>query len=451
MPRRTLLTMPKRAAPRSVMPELPLTPIERYFYHDHRESHPAWIRYEFTFRGELDHAALERAWTRMAQRHPLTAAIVKERRWRGPLWRLEATRPELEWLEAEADANEFGDLHDLTARSGLRGVVWTTPTETELTLHLHHAVADGLGLLLIAEDLFALYACECGAPVALPAIEELSRRRDRAALGAVAWWRRLPWVLLGVMWGAVLGRQRVVHMQGKSEGRARRELPARSFSAEETTRLRKAAGAAGATLNELLIRDAQVALGAWLQRYGAARPEEWTRLLAPVYLGGPRNESRCSANALGVALIERRVKSLGRRARLLQRAHEDMEFIRSRGLAGVFRMSMRVRGLVPGAIARYCRRPGARSTLVFSNLGKVFGRGPLVPPSGALTLPGAVLVSFAGWGPCRPGTSVFVVTGTYRGQQGLWVSYDPEALSVAQAEEFASELEQQVKCSLEGQ
>ena len=43
------------------MSELTLTPTERYFFYDHRESHPAWIRYDFTFRGALEHAALARA------------------------------------------------------------------------------------------------------------------------------------------------------------------------------------------------------------------------------------------------------------------------------------------------------------------------------------------------------------------------------------------------------
>ena len=97
---------------------------------------------------------------------------------------------------------------------------------------------------------------------------------------------------------------------------------------------------------------------------------------------------------------------------------------------------MRLRSRIPGAIARYCRRTRARSTLVFSNLGKVFGRGPLVRSDGVLALPGAELMSFAGWGPCRPGTSIFVVTGAYLGQQGFWISYDPEALSLKQAEDF---------------
>jgi hypothetical protein len=215
--------------------------------------------------------------------------------------------------------------------------------------------------------------------------------------------------------------------------------------------LRKAARAAGASLHELLVRDAQAALNAWLARHARSQPDMWTRFLVPVYLGGARSEPRSSAPALGVALIERRVRSLGRRARLLQRAHEDMEFIRARGLARAFRMSMLLRGWLPGQIARYCRRAGARSTLVLSNLGKVFARGPLVGPDGGLTVPGAELTSFAGWGPCRPGTSVFVVTGIYRGAQSIWTSYDPGAMSASEAEDFAGELEVQLRRSLAGE
>jgi hypothetical protein len=233
--------------------------------------------------------------------------------------------------------------------------------------------------------------------------------------------------------------------------RLRRELAARSWSPGETMQLRKAARTAGASLHELLVRDAQAALNAWLARHARSQPDMWTRFLVPVYLGGARSEPRSSAPALGVALIERRVRSLGRRARLLQRAHEDMEFIRARGLARAFRMSMLLRGWLPGQIARYCRRAGARSTLVLSNLGKVFARGPLVGPDGGLTVPGAELTSFAGWGPCRPGTSVFVVTGIYRGAQSIWTSYDPGAMSASEAEDFAGELEVQLRRSLAGE
>jgi hypothetical protein len=435
------------------MPGLPLTPIERYFYHDHRESHPAWIRYEFTFRGAFDRAALGRAWERIGQRHPLTGAIVAERRWGGPVWQTGAARPELVWDAAgDAEAGEAArDRHDLAARAGLRGIVRPRAAETHLTLLAHHAVADGLGLLLIAEDLFALYAIECGAAITLPAVAPLDARRDGAPPGGVEGGRQWPWLALGVVWGAVLGRQRVVELRGAGGGGPRRELAPRSCPADETARLRAAARAAGVSLNELLIRDVQVALGAWLERHGSARPEAWTRLLVPVNVGGTRSESQRAANALGVALIERRVKALGRRARLLQRAHEDMEFIRRRGLMRAFGAALRVRGWLPGAIARHCRRGGARSTLVFSNLGNVFGRGPLVRPDGVLAVPGAELTAFAGWGPCRPGTSVFVMTAAYRDAQTWGVAFDPAALSVAEAEDFARELEAQRRRSLAGE
>jgi hypothetical protein len=436
------------------MPALPLTPIERYFFHDHRKSHPAWIRYEFTFRGVFDRAALARAWAQLAQRHPLTGATVAKRRWGGPVWKLNAVPPELVWLEAGAaddGRNDERDLHDLSARAGLRGEVCPGATETKFTLLMHHAVTDGLGALSIAEDFFTLYAIERGVAITLPLLPPLDARRDRGSPTTQGTREPLLWIWLGVVWGIVLGWQRVVELRGTNGERGRRELATRSCSEAETLQLRKAGQAANASVNELLIRDAQVALGAWLPRHGAAAPEAWTRILVPVYVGGPRTEPRCSAPALGVMFIERRVRSLGRRARLLVRAHEDMEFIRERGLARVFRASMFLRGLIPGQIARHCRRAGARSTLVLSNLGRVFGRGPLVRPDGVLVLPGAELTDFAGWGPCRPGTNAFVTTGIFRGRQSFWISYDPAAMSAAQAGDFADELEAQVRRSLAGE
>jgi hypothetical protein len=437
------------------MSDLPLTPIESYFFYDHRESHPAWIRYDFTFRGALDRAAFTRAVNRIAEWHPRTGATVARRRWRRPVWKLGTVRPELVWREAgEAKADDDGghrDRHDLSQRAGLQCAVRADPFAACLTLTVHHAVADGLGVHLIARDLFLLYSVECGTAVTLPAIAPLDPQRERRSSGAMLGWRHLPWIALGVAWGVLLERRRVVEMRGSSaDGRAR-ELAARSLSAEDTVRLRKAARQAGVSLNELLLRDVQVALGAWLQRHGPAGPEDRTRVLVPMNVGGARLALQSSANALGVALIERRVRSLGRRARLLQRAHEDMEFIQQRSLMRAFGALMRLRSWLPGGIAGYCQRPGARNTLVFSNIGKLFGGGAMVRPDGVLAAPGVELAEFAGWGPCRPGTNLFMVTGSYRGRQGFWISYDPTAMNAAQAEDFAAEFEAQVRRSLAGE
>jgi hypothetical protein len=46
---------------------------------------------------------------------------------------------------------------------------------------------------------------------------------------------------------------------------------------------------------------------------------------------------------------------------------------------------------------------------------------------------------------------VFVVTGIYRGAQSIWTSYDPEAMSASEAEDFAGELEVQLRRSLAGE
>lgn len=435
------------------MSELTLTPTERYFFYDHRESHPAWIRYDFTFRGALEHAALARALDRIAQRHPLTGATVAQRHWGAPVWKLGAARPELAWREADAAEHddEAHERHDLSERAGLRCSVQVSATSAHLTLTVHHAVADGLGVHVLARDLFSLYAIECGAAITLPLIAPLSPGRGRRSPGAASWWRQLPWVAFGVVWGAVLGRQRVVEMRGTGGVGRRRELAARCWSADDTVRLRIAARTVGASLNELVLRDIQVALGAWLQRHSPATPEEWTRVLVPMNVGGARVGLQSSTNALGVVLIDRRVRSLGRRARLLHRAHEDMEFIQRHGLMRAFGALMRLRGWLPGGIARYCRRSGARSTLVFSNGGKLLSNGALVRTDGVLALPGAELTDVAAWGPCRPSANIFVATGSYRGRQSFWVAYAPLAMSAAQAEDFANELEAQLRLSLAGE
>ncbi len=436
------------------MTALPLTPIERYFFHDHRETHPAWIRYDFTFDGALQREPFVRAWQQIPKRHPLTSAIVATRRWGRPVWKLDAAQPELKWNEA-GEATEGNvthhQLHDLRTCAGFAGNVQAGAGETRLSLHVHHAVADGCGLILIAEDLFALYAAECGIAIKLPPPGEL-RSQKSGSLGLDFKTRQWPWLFLGVVWAMILGRQRVVELLGAHDKAEQYRGPARLAAVyEETIRLRQEARRHEASLNDLLIRDVQAAAGVWLQQHMVPGAEELVRLLVPVNTGKARSKTRNSANALGVALIERRVRSLARRPRLLQRARDDLEFIQRRGLMAAFGGALWLRGFVPGGIARHCRRGGARSTLVLSNLGKVFSRGPLVRADGALVLPGGMLTHFAGWGPCRPSTNIFVVVAEYRKNACINIAFDPAAISEAQAQDFAQEFQRQLQLSRTGE
>jgi len=221
-----------------------------------------------------------------------------------------------------------------------------------------------------------------------PAMAPLSSSRDRlvarrgGVVAAVAVGRA------GGGTGAMLDRRRVVEMRGAAGSGRWRELAAHCRSAEDAVRLRRAARAAGASLNELVLGDVQVALGVWLQRHGPVRPRRIGReALASMNVGGARVTSESSTNALRRGPDRRsRCDRWGDGRGCSTARTRTWSSSSGGGLMRVFGALMRLRGWVPGGIARCCGRSGARSTLVFSNIGKL-GAGGLVRSDGVLTLP----------------------------------------------------------------
>jgi hypothetical protein len=226
-------------------------------------------------------------------------------------------------------------------------------------------------------------------------------------------------------------------------------LASRRFAPEVFQDLRGAAKRLGAGVHELFIRDTQSALGAWLKVHGDAGPLEWTRLALPVNLRRPADLPLPSTNLVGLIGLDRRVKSLGRRERLLVRAKEDMGWVKRKRFGYVFLVVLWLHGLLPGGIRRYARRRKCRATLLMTNLGQILSSSPLLGRDGKVAVPGAVLEDVCLQAPVRPGTSAGLALGVYANVLAADLSYDPRVLTPAQAGDLVQALEDQLKLTLE--
>jgi hypothetical protein len=102
--------------------------------------------------GPLDRGALARAIELVTERHPILTCIV-DVDVPGARWEPGRTAPVLEWYDAPGTAGSLHATHGPTCHV----VHERTATGHRLRVGLHHAVGDGVALLLVADDLRRAY------------------------------------------------------------------------------------------------------------------------------------------------------------------------------------------------------------------------------------------------------------------------------------------------------
>jgi hypothetical protein len=324
---------------------------------------------------------------------------------------------------------------------------------TDLFTQDHHSLHDGAGCFAIASDLLAFYARELGAEAKVAEVEPgRFRHRNQFGLTLMDKIRLLPMQAAGLAISLQLHFRKVAPLQPgptmPDEGDQPAILPAlvsRRLSATEFDRYRSAAKRLEAGLQDLLIRDVQAALGQWLAVHGRADPMDWVRLTVPVNLRRPADLTLPAANLLGLVIIDRRKKSLANRERLLRRSREDMGFIRRYRLGYVFLVMLALCRLVPGGIRRYARKPGCRTTFVFTNVGRAMSGSSLYGADGKVAVPGAVLEDISLAAPVSPGTSAGLAVIAYANGLAADLSYDSRVLSELQANDLVQAFVDQVR------
>jgi hypothetical protein len=441
------------------MRRLPLTLFETYLFHEDRPAYPCWILTRYRFRGSFQREVLRQAWVKVNLRHPLLAAVVR-RDWLGRLyWESAADyHPIIEW---DPPTQETGwpawKAIDLERAPGVHLLAVERDGFSELFLQVHHSVHDGAGTFAVVDDLLVHYARELGSGVE-PARLRPDRLPGRNGFGLSPWdkLRMAPSQAVGLAASLQLHLTKVAAIlpaspvpDGDPAPAGMPALASRRLSGEAFRGLRDAAKRLGAGVHDLFIRDAQAALGVWLKVHGSAGPLEWTRLALPVNLRRPADIELPAANLVGLVGIDRRVRSLARRERLLFRAREDLGWVKKRRFGYVFLTVLWLQGLLPGGIRRYARRRKCRATLLLTNLGQILSGSPLLGPDGRVAVPGAVLEDVCLQAPVRPGTSACLAVGVYAHALAADLTYDPRVLTPAQADALVQAFADQLRLTID--
>lgn len=419
---------------------LPLkaTAFERYMQIDDLPSHPMTFTIRLKFLGKVDRSAFDGAVDRGVRLHPLLCAhLVGDLP--GPLTWVQADDPSpcVDYGD-EAKPLRFPGTEqiDLRTHTGLRIWVRGGDERTEMRFQFHHSCCDGIGAYRLVEDVLCAYHlahCPEDRDVTFrPLDPELLRARMRFGITR---WRavlRVPLEIWGVVAGLamflLLRPQPLVSPQRPIDEEADSPLlldfPAHTFESDELNRLRDAARAAGATMNDLLLRDLLLAMDEWNASLDPRTCGRMMRVMIPVNLRSAGDERMPAANVVGMVNLDRWLKWYRNPQRLLSSIAWEMRFLKHFRFALAFIRCITLAERIPGGLKFMTRANCCHATSSLSNLGQVFAHAPLPHHEGKLVAGGLLLAGVESVPPVRSLSATGLTCLYYGGRLTLIQNYD---------------------------
>jgi hypothetical protein len=238
------------------------------------------------------------------------------------------------------------------------------------------------------------------------------------------------------IWGAVVGMAMFLLLRPKpllsperpieeeSDCPLLLDLPAHTFEADESNRLRDAARASGATMNDLLLRDLLLAMNEWNTSLDPSAGGRLMRVMIPMNLRSAGDEAMPAANVVGMVNLDRWLKWYRNPARLLSSIVWETRFLQYFRFALAFIRCITFLDKIPGGLEFITRANRCYGTSVLSNMGRVLARAPLPRRDGKLVAGEMLLIGIESAPPVRS----FIATGLtclyYCGRLTLVQNYD---------------------------
>lgn len=421
----------------------PLTPFEEYLLEENRPDFPCWIIVKFHFSGKFDAPVMQAALEQTLARNPLLRSVVK-RQGRRLFWQeMPGWKLPIEWLSGPLPGSwpKWRDLN-LFQEPGFRLLIVDLEAGTEMIFHVHHAICDGKALRDVLYDLLNFYSIAKDHPVPIPEFKpEIFPNRNRLGGTLIERLKAIPSQVIGMRLSLRFIKKKVTPLAPTAIKPIQPSLPpeypalvSRRLPEALFRKVRDEAMKLKVTVNDLFIRDLFFSLGEWWDWKNKGSPDDWVRVVLPVDMRKPVDRFLSAANITSIVSLDRRMRSLGNRERLLTRAHEDMGWVKHRGLRFTFWTLLSFCRLASNGIWRYSQRPVCQGTIIFANHCQLITRSPLRNKQRKLEVPGAVLEDLTMISPIRPGTTAALVIGTYAGNLLADLHYDPRFHSEAEAD-----------------
>ncbi|KLU02034.1 hypothetical protein RISK_005860 [Rhodopirellula islandica] len=427
----------------------PLTHFEELMLHQDSTAFPTNCFVRMRFRGRLDKSGFRAAALVVVARHPLLHARVQQQRGRYH-WQVDDPAPDISWCDGAAEERPSFRRLNLEREHGLKFVVCLHEHESELMVQFHHACCDGLAIFQMIHELLLAYTMETdrNANVSLPEIDlSLLERRGSLGLTTGSFLRNLSRQAVGLrgVWQFLTRKPShlLPHHVPQRDEPAPLSFPsviAHHFEPDVSAGVRRAAKRAKVTQNDLLIRDLFLALEEFRRSQGVHDPTSWMRLMIPVSLRQKHQYQAPAANIVSSVFLDRRATDMEDPAHLLQDLSEEMSLIKRRHLNHLFLYSLWAQRLVPRGLQRTARPKRCQTTVVFTNLSRVFARSPLPRQEGRLQCGNVVLLRVEAIPPIARHLNAALGVSWYANQMTITLHHDPRAVSNEAAGELLNGL-----------
>lgn len=436
----------------SIFP-LPLNAFERYMLADDRPDYPMTFFLRLHFQGTLDREHFEAAAADAIARHPLFRAVISDDDG-PPCWvALDDAHPRIHWQAGARPSSEarFRQPIDLRREPGLRFSVEAAADGSCVLIEFHHTCCDGIGATGFVEDLLVAYAARSGGktpsrPRPLNAFQ--LRRRGEHGLSFFGRLLRVPLDLLGACGVLQFFANRPVPLSLPAAPSAQAgesaPLPAEGdrpaclshrFTSRQLQELRWVGRRAGATVNDLLVRDLFLALDQWNWRHDRADRAGPLRISVPVNLRGESDALLPAANVVSMVFLDRRPERFSNTRWFLKTIQLETAFIKRCRLALLFHYVIRLLSALPRGLARLLDGGRCLSTAVLSNLGVQWDDLPLPYEDDQVIAGDVRLRDIEFLPPIRPLTRISLGVVTYADELRVSLHYD-RSLSSQAAEDF---------------
>jgi hypothetical protein len=434
---------------------LPLTPMEAFMVADGREGYAMTCDTELDFSGCIDREAFETALAVALARNPLLRSLVVRDSAGALSWTLTDHMPHIDWAPwGTPVAGQFGQTVDLTREIGLRVWVRQGDEKSSVLCQFHHACSDGVGFVAFCEDMMAAYSAALPGSVAValrPLNPELLKRRALLSIPLRNKLQKVADVFLAIRESLRFLFQAPLALSAQVDAKdatGHVVFSSYTFTDETVVNLRRLAGEAGATLNDLLLRDLMIALRRWQSGNGRAPRYRKLRILMPQNLRGPDDGAMPATIAMSFAFITRSASCCDDPDKLLRTISAETEAIRRHKLSLFFLggiASLQGAGILDWLL----RRRMCFATAVLTNLGnptrRFVARFPRSPEG--LMAGNLALKSITGVPPLRPLTRS--VWGVFQTASTLTISLkcDPQSYGPLDVERLLGEYVSQLRDS----
>ncbi len=422
---------------------LPLVPFEIYLLADDTPEYPMTFCLGFDFEGEFERAALETALEEALSRHPLFCARIERLPRKGVCWVAEpGHQTPFDWntIDVPLECPNGGAI-DLASETGMRLWVRQSGGRARLTVQVHHACSDGLGVLQFFGDLLAIYAGKVdGTPDTLKFTTlDPSGLHDRGRFDVelpepISGWQIAKSSAVEAM--KFLFAQPTPIAAPAVQAAAAQPFPgicSHTFDTEKTESLQFAAQLRGASVNDLLMRDAFVVMADWNTMQSPRAPGQRLRVNMPVNLRGRGHRQTPATNMMSYAFLTRSLDDCTNPSGLLDGIHEETALIKRWSLGLMFLDGLNFTTKVPGLLQFTTSRRRCLASMVVSNVGNpaLHFRTKLRDKDRRVRAGGVVLRRVTGAPPVRPMTRAAMAVFRYAGQMTIGILCDPQHFSPA--------------------